>query len=157
MQSSIAGGRRYILSLLKLRQRSEKEIRDKLKARNYSPELITGLVDYFKGLGYINDREFAAAWINSRLTKPLGFKAIEIELRQKGICDEIIAEFIREKKASVSEAGIVKELVIKRWNKLQEKKEPLVKARVKLYAYLLRRGFESEIVSEAVNELTRGY
>lgn len=150
----LSRGRSYVLRLLKIRLRSEKEIRDKLKAKKYAAVVIEDLLAYFKGLGYINDFEFARAWVNSRLSRPLGYKMIGAELKDKGIPEEIIDALIREKKSTVSESGIVRELAARRWNRLREAREPADKIKPKLYAYLLRRGFSYEVVAEEVRKLT---
>ena len=82
-------GRNYVWRLIKFRPRSEKEIRDRLKLRNYPQRLIEGLVSYFKKTGLIDDKEFARSWINYRLLKPVGIRAIEAELKQKGVSSEV--------------------------------------------------------------------
>lgn len=142
-----------MLGLIKFRQRSEKEIRDKLALKGYSPEILEELIRYFKGAGYINDREFARAWITSRLRKPLGFRLIRQELRQKGVSEEIIDEVSREKRQSIDEYGIIEGLAGKYYQRLKEKKELPQKIKPKLYAYLTRRGFSSDSAGEVIRKI----
>ena len=148
-----ARARNYVWRLIKGRLRSEQEIKQKLNFKKYAPEVIAKTVSYFKGLDYINDLEFANRWVNSRLRKPLGLTAIAIELRQKGISKEIIDQLIKEKKGSIDERAVVQELAQKYLNKSRGKKELPEKARIKLYGYLLRRGFSGDIVVELINKL----
>ena len=148
----LASGRNYVWRLLKFRQRSESEIRDKLKARKYDAQIIAGLVTYFKDSGDINDREFARAWIDERCLRPMGLKQIRLELKQKGVDEEIIKELLSEKKRTLNEAEIVQELVSKRFDKLKEKKGHLQRTKARIYGYLVRRGFSGGVVYEAVEK-----
>ena len=146
-------GRNYVWRLLRLRPRSESELRNKLKLKNFAAALIDDLIAYFKEKGHINDREFANFWIEGRLNKPLGFKAIERELESKGLSDELIQELISLKKKDVDEASLARELTQRQFNKLKERKEPAEKIKPKLYGYLTRRGFSAETISEIITEL----
>ncbi|OGX24235.1 MAG: hypothetical protein A3J51_01550 [Omnitrophica WOR_2 bacterium RIFCSPHIGHO2_02_FULL_45_21] len=146
--------RNYVWRLIKGRLRSEEEIRQKLNLKKYAPPVIAKTVSYFKGLDYINDLEFARRWVNSRLRKPLGLKAIAIELKQKGVSKEIIDELIEQKKRVVDERRVVQELAEEYFDKLRGKKERPEKLKAKLYGYLLRRGFSTEVISDAINRCT---
>lgn len=149
-----ARARNYVWRLIKGRLRSEQEVKQKLNFKKYAPPVIAKTVTYFKGLDYINDVGFAQAWVNSRLRKPLGLKAIAFELKQKGISKEIIDQLIEEKRRSADERIAVDELVEKYLNKSRERKERPEKQKARLYGYLLRRGFPAEVISEAINRLT---
>ena len=160
MNSDLSAGRNYAWRLIKFRPRSEKELRDKLKSKSFDSALIEELIACFKEHGYIDDREFALFWIEGRLSKPLGFKAIQRELELKGISGELIQELISLKKKDVDEAVLARELAQRRLNiltgisKLKKSKEPLEKIKPKLYGYLARRGFPSETINEAIDQLT---
>lgn len=146
-------GRKYVFRLLSARPRSEEELRQKLAFKGFDPEITEEVTNYFKKLNLINDREFARAWIENRLNKPLGFKAIIKELRQKGIREELIAELTGQKKASFDERAAVRELAEKRWPRLKSSHKPKESLKSQLYAYLIRRGFPNEIVCDTVNKL----
>lgn len=147
--------RNYVWRLIKERLRSEQEIRQRLNFKKYKPPVIEKTVSYFKDLDYINDVEFAQAWVNSRLRKPLGLKAIAVELKQKGISKEIIDELIEKKRRSVDERAVARELAQKYLNKSRGRKELPEKMRLKLYAYLLRRGFSSDVVTGVLQQLNK--
>lgn len=146
-----ARARNYVWRLIRERLRSEQEVKQKLNFKKYAPPVIVKTVSYFKDLGYINDVEFANRWVNSRLHKPLGLTAIAIELRQKGISKGIIDQLIKEKRRSVDERAVVQELAKKYLNKSRKRKERPEKIRPKLYGYLARRGFSTEVISDAIN------
>lgn len=153
MNRDLSAGRNYVWRLLKLRPRAEFELRDKLKRKNFKAALIDELIAYFKEKGYINDREFAHLWIEDRLNKPLGFKAIEWELESKGLSRELIQELINRKKKEVDETKVARKLAQRQFNKLKEKKEPANKIKPKLYGYLARRGFSADTINQVINIL----
>ncbi len=150
-----ARARNYLWQLLRFRQRSEKEIYDRLKNKEYEPKVIDEAVSYFKDLGYINDKEFAKNWIENRLSKPLGLRVIRRELKNKGIHEETITQFLDEKRQAWNERGIVEELAGKYLSKVKEKNELLQEVKPKLYAYLIRRGFSPDIVSEVISRILK--
>lgn len=136
--------------LLKFRLRSEKEIRVRLKKKKFDQKIIEETVAFLKDQDFINDNYFAKAWLESRLKRPLGLRRIKEELRQKGIDKEIINSQISEIKKDYSEEEIVAEIAKARFNRLKNI-EPQ-KAKRRLYAYLLRRGFSPEIVIDVLNQ-----
>lgn len=87
----------YIFFLQSRRDYSYKEIYDKLIKREEDPEKIKEILDYMKKEGYQSDERMAASYYKSRKYKK-GDKLIGIELRQKGISQEIINNTIKELK-----------------------------------------------------------
>ena len=58
---------------LKIRSRSEKELKDKFIQRKFTPEISAQTIQYLKKNALINDRQFARDWINRWLKNPLVF------------------------------------------------------------------------------------
>src|SRR5581483_279024 len=82
----------YIIRFLSYRQRSEKEIRDKLTERKATPEITEQVVSFLKDHKFLNDEEFARSWVRSRQSfRPKSKKAVKLELLKKGI-DPLVAE-----------------------------------------------------------------
>ena len=54
------------MQILEFKSRTEQELRQKLKAKDYSEEQIEDAVEYVKGFGYINDRRYAETYILNR-------------------------------------------------------------------------------------------
>ena len=79
------------------RPRSEKELRDfltkKLTKWKVSGDLLISKVIARMGeLGYVDDAQFAAWWIDQRTAfKPKGNRLIKMELKAKGVSDSVIA------------------------------------------------------------------
>ncbi len=141
--------------LWSIRQRSEKEVRDYLRVKNkdISKLTIDALVERLKKKSMLNDLEFARAWTEARRrTKQKGIRAIKLELFQKGINREIIEEVVSGE-SPVSEEELAKQALEKKirvWRNL----EPL-EFKKKAYDFLMRRGFEYEVVKRAVEKLEK--
>ncbi|HOD12222.1 MAG TPA: regulatory protein RecX [Candidatus Omnitrophota bacterium] len=141
-------GKTYCFRLLRIRQRSQAEIAQRLKQKRYPSKIINKLVQYLKTLELINDQQFARDWIKMRLFKGLGRHRIRCELRQKGISDTIIVKTLSECLKSVDEAGVVEQIANKRLARYKNLEPSVLKRR--LYGYLMRRGFEESLVLQSI-------
>ena len=131
--------------LLSYRPRSQREIIDRLARRGFDRETIDAVVNYLKQLNYINDSQFARAWVENRiLTKPMGLFLLKQELRNKGISNEIVDEVIDGVNRDYDEYRIAKNLFLSRWPRYSHLDRTTSRRRI--YAYLKRRGFSSEII-----------
>ena len=79
VKDTVPEAKNYIYRLLKIRFRSEREVRDKLRQKGFSEPTADEAVGYFKGIDLINDRLFAQKWIAWRLNKPFGIHRIRFE------------------------------------------------------------------------------
>lgn len=147
-----------------IRQHSEKEVRNYFRIKNLelrikgkeekSQIVIDAVVETLKKKGLLNDLEFAKAWTEARRkSKQKGIRAIKAELYQKGIGKEIIetienGEWTIENEKQLAQKALEKKM--KLWKDLQ----PL-EFRKKATEFLLRRGFEYEMVKEVIEKLMR--
>lgn len=138
----------YAFLLLKFRQRSEKELAFRLAKKKFNPEVVRATVDFLKEKGFIDDRGFAKAWLESRLKKPYGLRRLVAELKIKGVDNKIIDERVSEIKGKYCEKDVVARLARERFEKL--KNIDPVKAKSRVWAYLLRRGFSPETVADVI-------
>ncbi len=136
--------------LLKFRLRSENEIRQRLKKKKFDVGIIEMTLSFLKDKGFIDDDYFAKTWIESRIKKPLGIRRLKAELSIKGINKAIIDTQINEIKKSYPEEDIVGGIAKDRLNKLKGIDPQKAKRRV--YAYLLRRGFSPEVVIDVLTQ-----
>lgn len=143
----------YAFLLLKFRQRSEKELEQRLKRKKFSEEIIRKTVEFLREKEFLNDNLFAKSWIESRIKRPFGLRRIKEELKVKGIDKQIIEEKISEVKENYSEEAVVEQLARMRLGKLKGIQALAVRRRV--YAYLIRRGFSPEAVTEVINQLCK--
>jgi regulatory protein len=141
----------YAFLLLKFRLRTEKELADRLKKKKFSEALIKETIEFLKEKKFINDKQFAKLWIESRLKKSLGLRRIKNELRIKGIGKEIIDNSLTEAQEGYSEDETIQDIVRRKIEQLKGI-EPQ-KAKQRIYAYLVRRGFSSQAIAEAVSRI----
>ncbi len=137
--------------LLEFRNRSEKELRDKLKEKKFSCQIIDETITYLKKYDLIDDNLFTKQWIHFRLNKPFGIHRIRFELKMKGIKESIIKKHLDEAMQEYQELEVVQELAQKRAKKYKGIEEQKIRQRV--YGYLSRRGFSSNSISKALKEL----
>lgn len=142
--------RRYAFLLLKFRLRSADEIRQRLKKKKFTPQVIEETLSFLKDKAFIDDEHFARAWIESRIKRPLGIRRLKQELQLKGIGQEIIESQIHEIKKDYSEEDVVTRIIQERLEKV--KGSDPQKAKRRIYAYLLRRGFSPNIILEAMHQ-----
>jgi regulatory protein len=135
-------------SLLKLRPRSVHEIRQKLHERKFAASLIEDVLAYLLEYRFLDDRAFARAWIQSRLLRPYGRRRIAMELRDKGIEKELLEEELDKAFSDVDEGALAEDLARRRFQRMKGV-EPL-KARQRLQNYLIRRGFDIDVIRRAV-------
>lgn len=148
---SLEQAREYAFFLLKFRLRAEKELYQRLKKKGFSEDCVIKTLEFLKEKRFIDDRLFAKAWVESRIKKPLGFRRLAQELKIKGVAEEIINSRLDEVKQGYSEEEVVKEIIRQKQEKIREL-DPL-KAKKRIYSYLLRRGFSPEVVIDSVSRL----
>ena len=113
------------LRFLSFRPRSEKEVRSKLSAKASrgrgkppSEQTIELIIRKLKEQKFLDDKEFANWWIEQRtIVKPTGLRLIKIELRQKGINQDLIEDVITGSIVQSNELEQAKRLVSKRVKK----------------------------------------
>ena len=89
--------RAILLRRLEDQPRSRAELAESLAKKNVPAEIAVALLDRFEEVGLINDADFARQWVQSRLrTRGLAPRVLAMELRRKGVDDEIISEVLGE-------------------------------------------------------------
>ena len=136
------------LRFLGYRMRSEKEVRDKLKEKEYQDFVIDEVIERLKKNKFINDSQFADSWVRDRTNlKPTGKKMLELELKQKGISESIIINVL-SRIDKEDEFELAQKLASKR---KVEDLAPEVRKK-KITDYLLRRGFGWDVIKEILKE-----
>lgn len=138
----------YAFLLLKFRLRSKEELFQRISLK-FNREIAEETVQYLSDHNFIDDAVFAREWIKSRLNKPYGFKKIRSELSLKGVDKELIGELITQARKDYPESNAVKQIIEKLLKKYAYLEQD--KAKRRIYAYLLRRGFETSIIIANLN------
>lgn len=138
------------LNLIAYRPRSAGELATTLRERGFSPEAIDAAIARVSDLGYLDDRDFADRWVESRQSsRPRSARMLRQELRQKGVEREIIESVIED--AAIDEYGDALELARRRAASLADL-EPAVRER-RLTGYLARRGYGFDIIRRVLEAL----
>ena len=155
MDSATIIDRYYNLSLrfLSYRPRSEKEMLDYLEKKKLDEKTIAQIIARLGEYKYIDDTEFAKFWIEQRIKfkhKPI--RVIEFELKQKGInkdlIDDVLSKLEDSKKLDLESA---KKLAVKKLDFYRDL--DVKKRREKVMSYLLRKGFNYDLVKKSLEEL----
>jgi regulatory protein len=134
------------------RPRSEREVRDRLRKHGYSAEAIEIAVEKVLGWGYLNDRSFAAFWVENRVQhRPRGARLLSQELRQKGVDREVIEQVLDE--TELNEHAAALDLARKRLPRLSNL-DPQTRER-RLADYLARRGYGWDVIRPVMREVLR--
>lgn len=137
------------VSLLAVRARTERELRDALRQCAYSEAVIDRVIARMDEAGYIDDADFASQWAASRTGKGLGARRIAMELRQKGVD----AEHIEQALGQLDEEERM-ESAVRAARKATRGKELSSPAdRQKVFAALMRRGYDSASAKRAIEAL----
>ena len=87
--------RSILLQRLTEQPRSRSELETALAKRNVPSEIGARLLDRFEELGLVDDEAFARSWVESRQrTRGLAGRALAVELRRKGVDDELVRETV---------------------------------------------------------------
>lgn len=129
----------YALRLIQMRSRSTWEINEKLKAKKFSEEEIQKTLAWLVELGFLDDQKFAKSFVEGRLRfRPRGKVVLKMELRKKGVSDEIITQTLTDIEPEDEQAAIIELIRIK--SKRLQNVEPQVRKN-RLIALLSRRGY----------------
>jgi len=146
------------LRFLSFRPRSEKEVKSHFakasRGRGQSPseQTIELIIRKLKEQKFLDDTAFANWWIEQRtLIKLKPKRIIKMELRQKGIDDELIDELLEKTDETVSDLTKAKRIVEKKLSKY--KKFQGFEKRNKLGRFLQSRGFDYDTIKDALRDL----
>ncbi len=140
--------RNKALSFLAVRPRSEREVRQRLAQKKYPQEIIDQVMARLGDVKLVDDRDFAKFWVENREGfKPRSKRALQYELRQKGVTAEEITRAVKkvDERDSAYRAAHSKAL---RYKELDAQS-----FREKLSGFLARRGFDYTVTRETVNRL----
>lgn len=138
--------RERCLYLLKARDRTEQEIRRKLKEGWYPQEAIENAVEFLKEYRFVDDEKYCRGYIRVYGGKK-SRKQLEFELRNKGISRETIAGFLEENPVD-EESQILKYLRKKGYER--DTTPPNEKA--KIASALARKGFSFDEIYRVMGE-----
>ena len=134
-----------LLQYALIRPRSEREAIQYCQRKKFATENVQPIIEKLKTRGYISDAAFARAWVESRhLTKPTSERRLKLELKQKGVADELITQAL-----GASEYDSLEALRAVAAKKLRQ---PRYRDLQKITQYLLRQGFAYDDIKRVLGE-----
>ncbi len=143
--------RALCLRLLTARARTRSELETQLTKRGYPADVSIGVLDRLTEVGLIDDADFAEQWVRSRrVNAGKGKRALAVELRNKGVDDEVINEALAGIDAG-AERQRAEELVRAklRRERLADDGDDLKVTR-RLVGMLARRGYSQNVAVDVV-------
>lgn len=127
-----------------LRPRSIREIQDYCRRKKWAPEDCRIIIDKLIAKRYVDDRAFAKSWVENRaFNKATSRRKLMLELKQKGVSDDIIQETMAE--GPYNETAALSGLVAKKRKLARYKSDDQ-----KLVQYLARQGFGFDDIKRAL-------
>ncbi|HEX4221748.1 MAG TPA: regulatory protein RecX [Pseudonocardiaceae bacterium] len=151
----VSAARDYCLNLLTARPMTRAELRKKLIGREYPEDVADQVLNRLHEVGLIDDAAVAEVWVRSRHNyQGMARKALSIELRRKGVADEVVAEAVSAVDADAEEAR-ARELVRKRLRGTVPADEVAVIRR--LVGMLARKGYSEGMAYRVVKSELRDF
>ena len=134
------------LHLLEKQDRSEQNLRDKLREGGYPSEIIDIAIDYINDYGYLDDARMAASHVRF-YQESRSKKRIKQDLLNKGVAPDVIDSVIEEE-YTVDELDLIQELMDK---KHYDRENATYEDKAKMYRFLAGRGYSSDTIKRALN------
>jgi regulatory protein len=145
----IGRARRYCA----FQERSTKELSDKLKAWKVIPAMTERVIKQMVKEGYLDEERFARAFASGRFRlKHWGKTKIQYELRGRKVPDEIIQLAMDEIDEEEYKEILLE--VIKKKNKEINVEDQYARKK-KLTSFALQKGYEYEVIREAIEKLLK--
>ena len=140
---------RRALKIISYRNRSVSEVRQHLHKKQISDEIIDHVVYRLDQNGLLDDNQFANLWVENRNEfRPRSHRMLAIELRKKGIGEDIITQVLENTTADEELAYNAAQKQVRRYRTLDWQD-----FRRKLGSFLARRGFSYETVNLTVHQI----
>ena len=143
--------RNAAMRLLARREHSRAELRGKLVCRGFENDSVEELLKGLEGQDLLSDERFAKSLIVSRAETGYGPNRIGLELRDRGVSEELAREAIA--KAEVAWERQATDQVTRKFGSHPAQTFPEWARRAR---YLERRGFGQAAIRQAIGKFERG-
>ena len=124
--------------MLERMDRTEQQLREKLKSSDYPEEVIEEAIEYVKSFHYLDDERYAENFTRYK-KENMSRQQIKQKLMLKGVSKDIIKNAIEEE-YDVDESIHIRNILEKKHFSYETADEGEFR---RVYGYLLRRGFRS--------------
>jgi len=144
------------LRYLSRKARTTAEMRSHLARRGYDVSAVNGALARLAELGYLDDAAYAvryATW--SATEKPMGRRRVSGDLARKGVASDVIEHALDEALGPEAESAALAKAMARATRGVQGR--PDERSRRRLASHLLRRGFRTSMVMDAVEAWSRSF
>lgn len=138
------------MHLLERMDRTEEQLRMKLKQGHYPQDVIEDALDYVKGYHYVDDFRYAQNYVR-RYKDKKSRRMMQLELQNKGVSKDLAAQALEEECSRENEHEQILQWVRK---KNYPSQEADLKEKQKMYRFLMRKGFCPNEILHVLDHLT---
>lgn len=141
------------LSLIEIKMRTENELKNNLEKKGFEKQLIEEVIERLKKEGYINEKQYIEAYINDKLnlSKEGPFK-IKRDLLNLELPEPLIEDYLNQIPYNIWKEKLEK-IINKRINLMKSKSLYTIKTKLKVELFNL--GYQSELIDELLNNVTK--
>lgn len=135
-----------VLKYIMYKKRTEQEIRRKFSNID-EIDLLDDVIKNLKEIGYINDENYIERAVTEFINiRNLSLKELKYKLLSKGLNKDLIDDYFYKNfdKLEEYEINSAKNIIIKKINGMEEQE---------LIQYLLKKGYKSDLVKQAIKEV----
>ncbi|MBI5020297.1 MAG: RecX family transcriptional regulator [Ignavibacteriales bacterium] len=147
------------LKYISRRMRSEYEVKSKLREYEFPVEIIDKVIKYLSEINFLNDLEFAKAYIaDLQRTKSAGKRLLFQQLKRKGIAKDTIEMVLNDIKCDKEESLAI-ETAKKYFKKFKTSRKPVDRKDQirRISQALMRRGFDWSLTSKVLKQIFKNY
>jgi regulatory protein len=143
----------YLLKLLSRREHARRELFNKALKKDYSANIINGVLDELEEKEFINEQRFAEQFARDKSNlNHWGPTKIQAHLRKKGISKEGTQHALDQAFESVDKKALLSTLIKKRRRHFL-REEDTFKRKKKVFDYLRRKGYPPGSIYNCLDEL----
>ena len=136
----IKRAKKRAMFLLEKMDRTESQLRDKLRQGFYAEDIIEDAISYVKGYHYIDDTRYARNYVRCQKERK-SKRQIKADLLQKGVDRDVIDSAMESEYEAEAEQELILKWIEKRHYSIENSDR---KEKQKMYQFLMRKGFRSE-------------
>jgi regulatory protein len=143
---------RVALRILSRRDHGCAELAQKLADRGYPADHIRAVVEKCSRLHYLNDERFAAGMVRELQRRAYGYLRIKQMLISKRLPGPVVEAALNTCSKETTQLQVCRQAMMKKLKSMRTSGAES-KTAVKLYRFLLNRGFPAETIRQVMDEI----
>jgi len=140
------------LIFLEKRDRTEREVLDKLTGSGYNEDAVLTALERLRNAGLVNDADYAERFLEALIAKGRGRLRISSEMRRKGLGEELVRNTIEDGLSAADEREMAANAARRCFSGLPEE-DDLRKTMARVGRKLATLGYTWEVIGSVMSEL----